>query len=301
MSAFRAALADLIITAVALRGDPDEAFECAQAVLAELPDADATEHLPALRRLRDALSTAPLAGAGVLALTAAAVVESGGPPGVALGPVLERLEEALEPAGVFVAACQAMLRREPSPRLAVERLGDQVASTHPKEAVAWDALEPLGLAALAMLTREALGRDRARERTGLVPRLRTLRAAHERAEQILDVLDVFDGVQLLVLIPERNEGRRVEVEGVADVGQLLTLLGEGVPVGSSRLRTSDPLQAIPVVEGARVLVLAPGQPVPTPRRYEAMPASVRTVLTLTPDEARTWFERCRIGQEGEQP
>src|SRR5262249_55720071 len=94
----------------------------------------------------------------------------------------------------------------------------------PTEANAWNAIEPLGLAALAMLTREAMGRQRARERLVLMARLRALQPAHERAEQILAVLDVLDDEEIVVLYPSLGKGYVVAVEGIEQVAQFHVLL-----------------------------------------------------------------------------
>jgi hypothetical protein len=157
MSAFRAALTDLIITAVAVHGDPEEVSACREAVLAEMPAASSGELLPALRRLAEAIQLAPLARSGMLARTVVDVVAAGGPPGAALGALLERLEEALEPATLDTAA------------------------------------EPLAWATLDLLRRdEPLGRDRARDRADLMARLRAVREGREWAGQLLDLLDAGD-------------------------------------------------------------------------------------------------------------
>jgi hypothetical protein len=191
MSAFRGALTDLVITAIATRSDLEELYACSHAVLEELPTADSQEHVPALRRLADTLPMASLAASGVLALTGAAIVEAGGPPGVLLAPVMERLEEALETARKFVQVCEKAAPPGTTPAEAVTQLGESLAPSHPREALAWNALETLGLSLLALLG-DAGCRERAGERAALRARLLPLREVHERVGQILECLPVLE-------------------------------------------------------------------------------------------------------------
>lgn len=128
MSEFRSAVTDLVVTAVAARIDIEEVVACHQAVLAELADAADQERVPALRRLAETIAlTRSHAVAGVVAETAVAIIAAGGPPGVVLGPLLDRLEEALP-------------------------TGDG---------------EALGRSARALIDRDAECRERAEERAGL--------------------------------------------------------------------------------------------------------------------------------------
>jgi len=130
MSEFRSAVTDLVVTAVAASVDLEEVVACHQAVLAELTEAADQEWVPALRRLAETIAlTRSHAVAGVVAETAVAIVAAGGPPGVVLGALLDRLEEALA-------------------------TGD-------------GAAESLGRAARALLSRDAECRERAEERAGL--------------------------------------------------------------------------------------------------------------------------------------
>lgn len=179
MSNFRTAVTDLIITAVAASSDLDEVHACSQAVLAELPDASEDDLRPTLRRLADTIAVAPLPGAGVLALTAAALVEAGGPPGIVLKDLLERLEEVLESAAIFARACDE----------SIELNAEQAARAHPREALAWIAIELMSLATLSLLERDPENRQRARERPRLRARLLPLRHVHERSARLLALLD----------------------------------------------------------------------------------------------------------------
>lgn len=105
MDQFENAVADLIAAAGPGKDSVEEAYACAQRLLAELQTAAAATQQRALAGLADVLPTAPLACASVVALVCGALVENGGDPERPLDGLLSRLPEAL--AGAAAANYQA--------------------------------------------------------------------------------------------------------------------------------------------------------------------------------------------------
>ena len=222
MDHFENAVAELAAAAPA--DSVDDAYACAQRLLAELDGADPAARQRALGRLADVLPTAPLGCAGVVALACGALVEHGGDPERPLDALLGRLPEVLASAAAFADACRARANADD----AVERYGDEVAKTMPAESVAWGALDLFASAAIAVLARSPDARRRARRAPELLKRARAVADLHERAKFLLELLRVLDDEVLLVLHPETGRGWKVRVAGISDNFQLHTLLADAL-------------------------------------------------------------------------
>lgn len=245
MDHFENAVAEL-----AAAGSLDDAYACAQRLLAELDAADAAARQRALGRLADVLPTAPVDCAGVVALACGALVEHGGDPKRPLDALLGRLPEVLAGAAAFADACRA--RAEADGDDAIERYGDEVAKTMPAETVAWGALDLFASAVIAVLARSSDARRRARPE--LLKRARAVADLHERAKFLAEMLRVLDDEILLVLHPESGRGWKVRVAGISDNFQLHTLLADALigdpEKGLLAGRRPDPRVAAAARDGA---------------------------------------------------
>ncbi len=176
MDHFENAVAELAVAA-----SVDDAYACAQRLLAELDWADAGAQQRALGRLADVLPTAPLDCAGVVALACGALVERGGDPERPLDALLGRLPEVLAGAAAFADACRVRAKADDGDD-AIERYGDEVAKTMPAEAVAWGALDLFASAVIAVLARSPAARRRARARPELAKRAGAVGDLHGTAK-----------------------------------------------------------------------------------------------------------------------
>jgi hypothetical protein len=231
MDRFEQAVTDLAAAAGPDRGSVEDAYACAQRMLAELETADDAAQQRALGRLSDVLPAAPLGCAGVVALACGALVERGGDPERPLDGALARLPEALAGSAAYADACRDRGREAPDDGEAgnpIERFGDEVAEALPAEAVAWAALDLLGMAAIAVLSRSPDARRRARARPELLRRAKAVADLHERARFLVEMLRVLDDEEFLVLHPETGQGWKVRIRGVSDNFQLHTLLANAI-------------------------------------------------------------------------
>ncbi len=227
MDHFENAVADLAAAAAPSADLVDDAYACAQRLLAELEAADPAACQRALGRLADVLPTAPVDCAGVVALACGALVERGGDPERPLDALLGRLPEVLAGAAAFADACRARARAGDDAD-AVERYGDEVANTMPSEVVAWGALDLFASATIAVLARSPAARRRARGRPELAKRAAAVRDPHGKAKFLAEMLRVLDDEELLVLHPETGRGWKARVAGISDNFQLHTLLADAL-------------------------------------------------------------------------
>ena len=232
MDHFEQAAADLAAAAAPDRDSVEDAYACAQRMLAELETADDAAKQRALAKLADALPAAPLGCAGVVALACGALVENGGDPDRPLDGILGRLPDALAGAAAFADACRERANSAPpagdDDGNPVERFGDEVSGARPAEAVAWAALDLLGMAAVAVLSRSPDARRRARARPELLKRAQALADLHPRAKFLAEMLRVLDDEDILVLHPETGGGWKVRIRGISDNFQLHTLLADSL-------------------------------------------------------------------------
>jgi hypothetical protein len=312
---------DGLVAACGPGGDAEEAADYARAVLEDEAD-DAAARDRGLARLADAIPAAGLEAAGVAALACGALVERGGDPLRAFDAVLGRLPQALAGAAAFADACRAAAAAAPEGGEGdcVQRFGEAMAAERPDDAAAWEALDLLGMAALAMLTGSPEVRRLARRRPELAARAAAVAGLHERARFLAGALRVLDDEELVVLHPDTGRGWRARIGGIADNFQLHTLLADALAgdpaegrlpgrrpdprvAAAARDRPADP--AAPLAEGAFSLfgwrALRPDGTLPPAADAAAHGAwadgvpidferfeGVRVVLLGPPPSMRTW-------------
>jgi hypothetical protein len=187
-----------------------------------------------LRGLSEAIANAELSGAAVAGICCGAIVESGGNPEIPLVNTLVRIQEALTLAQLFAEACEnASGDSEPGDEDdetdPIVDHGEQVAEWMPENAMAYQAIEPLGMGAIAMLSRSPAGRKMARREFAELHALADdLAAHHERAFFLAQLLNVLDDERLIVLHPEQRKGYRVVINGVATNFELFVLLADAL-------------------------------------------------------------------------
>ncbi len=202
-----------------------------------MPDACVREFSRAARRLRNDPQTLDKALAALLpalevpdtfqasrmALLAGALVEQGANPMLAVGRVLERLEGQLPPARRFAGLLKQRFGVEDLEGMTDEQ--KRAAAADDLDGYkAWRGLEPMTMAAMAMLARHAGARQQARGRPALREGMVALCDMHPGLGYLSALLNLTDGLELLVLHPGTSQGFVVEVEGVANNFHLFTLL-----------------------------------------------------------------------------
>jgi hypothetical protein len=234
MSPFKDAIARFINVVLSVEADPRVMQVAASNVCGTIAGTEAKMLDDGLRGLSEAIASAELPGAAVAAICCGAIVENGGNPDIALGNTLDRLQEALIQAQLFAEACENAegdaepIEDEEPPEL-VEKHGEQVAEWMPENALAFQAVEPLGMGAIAMLSRSPTGRKMTRRQFADVRGLADdLAPYHERAHYLAQILSVLDGELLIVLHPEQRKGYRVRIDGVATNFELFVLLAHAL-------------------------------------------------------------------------
>jgi hypothetical protein len=182
-------------------------------------DADAI-----LRGLAPAVREADPFQAARLALLCGSLVETGGDPTIAVDAIVDRLPEVLSGAAATLD------------RLADGADPEALFAADPDAVKAWKGLRYLVLPAMAMLTRDAAARQRARANPGLREALAAIEPHQTDANFLTLTLDLTDGLELLVLHPGQGKGFRVGLEAVAGNPHLFTLLqgellGQGLLAG----------------------------------------------------------------------
>ena len=85
----------------------------------------------------------------------------------------------------------------------------------PVNANSFNAVEPLGLGAIALLSRSPAGRRRVRsQHPNLAALAGDLAPYHERAHFLEIILNVLDDERILVLHPEERKGFRIRIGGI---------------------------------------------------------------------------------------
>jgi hypothetical protein len=244
------ALRDMVVAATAPGGSPEETLRLSQAVVEAAVPSDTPTQNEALRRMADAIATTDHARASAVAIGCGAIVENGGDPDIAIGPILEHLPDTLAAAAVFIDACEEMARQEKAARGEgesggseaagegeeeeeeegdlVQRFGYQVAQELPEEGQAWLSLRPMCLGAIAMLGRSPRARQQGRATESLSDRAGYLAGRHDQVSFLHMMLQVVDNEELLVLHPETKRGYRVRISGIADNFQLHLLLADAL-------------------------------------------------------------------------
>jgi hypothetical protein len=219
-----------------------DAQRMAQRLLDQAKRAGDDQRASALAILADAISTAPVRRAAYLALVAGAFIEVGTDPTVAGAPILARLMDAITLALPFQTACAAALmeaRRDAQAastsqkdanegfdQQAIDAVQAQVSAQMPENAGAWNALDFLESAALAVLSRSKTLRKRGHEDQALRNAVASLRS-HDF--MCLDrMLQVLDDEPVIVLHPSLKRGYQIKISGIGDNFQLHTLLADAL-------------------------------------------------------------------------
>jgi hypothetical protein len=233
MSALSQAVTELIVAA-ARPAAWDDTQDAARAVSALLPEVrrDAIDH--ELGRLREPIRAADIPSAGIVALCCGAMVEAGGDPVLTIDAIADRLPETLSRARRFVDACRTVAESAGEGGEggsydgdAVADFGDQAREHHADDANAYHALDPLGLGAIAMMSRSPAIRKRVRERhAGLLEDVLSIAPYHERASFLSTMLRVLDGEALVAIHPELRRGYLLEMSGLATNFELFILLAD---------------------------------------------------------------------------
>lgn len=234
MSPFQKAVGTFISLASSADAEPEHLQRAARNVCASIAGTAPKDLDDGLRGLAEVIASAELSGAGVAALCGGAIVENGGDSEIALDATLERLEETLTQAQLFAEACENSDEENDGPdgedeADPIEDHGESVADWMPENAMAFQAVEPLGMGAIAMLSRSPAGRKRARQQfPDLAALADDLGPYHERAHYLAQMLNVLDDERLVVLHPEQNKGYRVRLTGVSTNFELFVLLADAL-------------------------------------------------------------------------
>lgn len=235
MSHFKDAIARFINVVLSSDADPRVMQQSASNVCGAIAGTETTELDEGLRGLSEVIASAELSGAAVAGICCGAIVESGGNPEIPLVNTLARLQETLTLAQLFAHSCEEAggdtvpdEEREDDPD-PIEEHGKQVAEWMPENAMAYQAIEPLGMGAIAMLSRSPAGRKMARrEFSELRVLADELAFYHERAYFLAQLLSVLDDEDLIVLHPEQHRGYRVRINGIATNFELFVLLADAL-------------------------------------------------------------------------
>lgn len=193
-----------------------------------------------LHRLSDLLERTDSLRAAMVAMCCGALVESGGDPQLAIGPILDHATNLLLDAQEFRDACYRRAIREPLAETVqgsgsgfegtspIDRFGPEIGLQLPREGMAWMMLQRLCLGAVAHLSRSPEARRVARSRPQLLEVIEPLEADHADVEWLGRILRVLDDEPLVVIHPEQRRGYRVVISGLADNFQLHTLLADSL-------------------------------------------------------------------------
>lgn len=150
----------------------------------------------------------PFRGA-TIALTCGTMVEMGGDPGAVFPHLLAELPRHL-----------ALARRAREKKLAPGALFD----ADPDAAKAATGLRYLLLSTMTVICRRAEFRQALRANAEIADGVAALREGHAEASFVARVLDLTDGLELIVIAPNEQKGWRVRLEAVASCAHLFTLL-----------------------------------------------------------------------------
>jgi len=243
MPKFAGAVTDLIVIASTPDVDGRSVQSAAKAVCASIAKTQPAQLNEGLARLADSIASVDLAGAGVVAICCGAIVEKGGNANLVLDATLSRLSEAMMAAQLFAEACEEAAAddedqtddtdEEDVEDHPIARFGQSVAERLPDNASAFNALEPLGMGAIAMLSQSAEARKQARRAyPGLSALADDLAAYHERAAFLSKILNVLDDERLVVLHPSEKKGYQVTIGGIATNFELFILMADAL-IGDS--------------------------------------------------------------------
>jgi len=194
-------------------------------------------------QLLSIVDESPTGPACFLAVVCGALLEQGAWPG-RMGEVIHRLLDEILPQAAYLAReClkreqatiqpQSIFSTDKEEDAYYERLDEvslqvfEVASTaNPNAREAWDHLEALWPACIALYSRDVAARVRGR---AFLPVIAPLADRHEGGHWLLQILPVLDQEPLLVIDPARRVGIAAKMSGVVDNFQLQTLLMDTIP------------------------------------------------------------------------
>jgi hypothetical protein len=223
---------------------------------AEPAEVFSTPALAALMRLAQAIRTqteldellagvAPLVRAAdpfrasALAISCGTLVEFGADPGALAPPLLAELPRHL----ALAARLRQRARSAPNDP-------DALFADDPDGFRAAQGLTYFLLATMAVLCRGAAFRQAARANPEITAGIAALRTGHREANFVAQVLDFTDGMELLVLVPEKGLGFRVALEAVNFNFHLFTLL-QAALIGGGHLPGVPPTgDVVAVATGA---------------------------------------------------
>lgn len=209
---------DLIRRASDPAASAESLWEAIGPVFATLSPGDRPSAEAVLRRLAEEVVDAPTRPdlAGTVAVFCGALVERSVGPTIAIGPILDCIEREIVPHAIAcVAACEQAAQDDPSPtsiegdgrgRAAerndppdpVERHGERIAALMPREAQSFEALGPLSMAAVAMLSRSIEARKASRSRRSLRAGLDELGGQYGHAGLIWVMMLVLDDEPIIL-------------------------------------------------------------------------------------------------------
>jgi hypothetical protein len=191
-----------------------------------------------LRGLAYRVANEPLQRAAHAAVATGALVEGGADPGIAVGPILERLVEVLPVVG--------RLEREIESRTGGGELTPEIrealARDFPNAEQVAEAFNLLQMAAIAHLSRSRKARDLARGHSTL----RHLVSENASNYFIAGMVNVLDDEELLVLVPAHSKAFAVRISGVVDNFQLQVLLAD-LLIGSKELPGFRPTASVTAI------------------------------------------------------
>ena len=239
MSTFALAITELIVQASSPDAGPEEVQRAARDVCGAIGQTDRSDLDEGLARLADSIASAEMPGAAIVVICCGAIIENGGNPDIALDATLTRLSETMMSAQIFAEACEEAAADdedqsdstgdEDDEEDPIGRFGEAVAERMPANSAAFNALEPLGMGAIAMLSHSPAGRRKTRKaHPDLAPMADDLAPYNERAFFLAKLLNVLDNERLVVLHPEEKKGFRVEIGGIGTNFELFILMADAL-------------------------------------------------------------------------
>ncbi len=215
----------VIVMATPPYADPTGFNQYGRALTVVAQDASLAQRNQALERLSETIKTTDIYYAGLLSICCGALVEHGAEPALAIEPILEQLDLAIDLSQAFLEACR---KRAADPDVPAQQLvAEQAAVVRkgmPHSVNAWAALNYLSLASISSLSVDADLRARVQQDATLSAKVHKFAKIYQQnllfLSKLLHVLDE----EIVVLHPQLARGFRVHIKGVGDNAQLQTLL-----------------------------------------------------------------------------
>ncbi len=234
MGPFRKAIEALYRAADSPDGTGKMTQNLAEMVVEAATGVDVEDYDEGLQRLAEVLGETDRARATAVAFACGILVEAGGKPALASKPLIALLPDVLTDALTYVEGCVAAAEEigadvsAKDEKYWIDKHGIRVARKLRKEALAWEGLDTMTRASLAMLTRSRKARRQARAEETLLTHALNLAGLSEPVKHLTILLQVLDDEDLIVLHPEQKRGYRVTMSGISDNMQLHTLLADAL-------------------------------------------------------------------------